>query len=63
MARPMMWTPTLAFSSSTTALLALTSPPSWPWGSLHALRAMTQSWSCIPPSPSGLSSLWFGPAA
>ena len=37
--RPMISAPTFAIASSRTALLALTSPPSLPCGSRHALRA------------------------
>jgi hypothetical protein len=58
----MISAPMLSFASSRIAVLALTSPPSLPWGSRQALRASIQSWICSPPSPSGFSSLWFGPA-
>ena len=37
--RPMISAPTFASASSTTAVLAFTSPPSLPWGSRHALSA------------------------
>ena len=60
--RPMISAPTFASASSTTAVLAFTSPPSLPWGSRHAFSATTQSCRLSPPSPSGFSLLWFGPA-
>jgi hypothetical protein len=39
--RPMISAPTLAFSPATTLLLALSSPPSMPWGSRHAFSSNT----------------------
>ena len=60
--RPMISAPTFACASSRTALLAFTSPPSLPWGSRKAFSATTQSCRLSPPSPSGFSSLWLGPA-
>ena len=59
---PMTVAPMFSSDSSTTSVEALTSPPSLPWGLRQASSAMTHSWSCSPPSPSGFSSLWFGPA-
>src|SRR5215218_4872440 len=60
--RPMISAPTFASDSSTTGVLAFTSPPASPCGSRHAFSATTQSWRSSPPSPSGFSRLWFGPA-
>ncbi len=60
--RPMISAPTFACSSATTALLTFSSPPSSPLGSRHAFSLTSQSCSRSPPSPSGSSWLWFGPA-
>jgi hypothetical protein len=62
MFRPITVAPTLACASSTTAVLALTSPPSSPCCLRHASSVKTHWCSCIPPTPSGFSWLWSGPA-
>jgi hypothetical protein len=45
-----------------TGVLALTTPPSWPCCLRHASSSKTHSCRAIPPTPSGCSSLWSGPA-
>ena len=59
---PITVAPTFSSDSSTTPVDALTSPPSRPWGLRQAASSNAHSCSCMPPSPSGSSSLWFGPA-
>ena len=60
--RPMIAAPTFVSASSTTGVLAFTSPPSGREARWKALRAKAQSWRLPPPSPSGCSSLGLGPA-
>jgi hypothetical protein len=48
--------------SSTTSESGLVSPPESPWRRRQLSTANAQSWSRWPPSPSGWSSDWFGPA-
>jgi hypothetical protein len=62
MLRPITVAPTLACASSTTGVLALTSPPSSPCCLRHASSLKTHWCSSMPPTPSGFSSLWSGPA-
>jgi hypothetical protein len=62
MLRPITAAPMFSTASATTWLLAFTSPPGLPWDSRQAASGTTQSWRRSPPSPSGFSSLWFGPA-
>src|ERR671919_2847230 len=62
MFRPITLAPTFDCSSSTTGVLALTSPPSWPCGLRHASSSTIHSWRSSPPTPSGFSSLSSGPA-
>src|SRR3954452_18489764 len=62
MFRPMTAAPTFSSVSSMIRELAFTSPPSLPCASRQAASGTTQSCSRSPPSPSGSSSLWFGPA-
>src|SRR5438874_2615339 len=62
MFRPMMVAPAPPRMSSANGVLALTSPPSSPWLSRNALSGTSQSWSCSPPTPSGCSGDWCGPA-
>src|SRR2546421_3211088 len=59
---PMMVAPAPPRMSSAKGVLGLTSPPSSPWLSRNALRGTSQSWSCSPPTPSGCSGDWSGPA-
>jgi hypothetical protein len=54
--------PTLAIASSTTAVLALTTPPSIPCDTRHASSSTTHPCRSSPATPSGSASLWFGPA-
>src|SRR4051794_15508781 len=58
----MISAPTFVLTSSTTRVLAFSSPPSRPARSRHALSLTSQSCSPSPPSPSGSSCVWFGPA-
>ena len=62
MLRPITVAPILATDSSTTALLSFASPPSSPTIERHTASGNTHSCSRIPPIPSGLSTLWPGPA-
>src|SRR5215218_7285661 len=62
MFRPMMVAPAPPRMSSANGVLALTSPPSSPWLSRNALSGTSQSWSSSPPTPSGCSGDWSGPA-
>jgi hypothetical protein len=62
MLRPITVAPTFACASSTTAVLALASPPSRPCCLRHASSLKTHWCSSMPPTPSGFSSLWSGPA-
>ena len=62
MLRPIRTAPTFPDASSKTSVLALTSPPSRPWARRQASSFRTQSCSASPPSPSGFSALWLGPA-
>src|SRR4029453_10872856 len=62
MFRPMMVAPAPPRMSSANGVLALTSPPSPPWLSRKALSGTSQSWSSSPPTPSGCSGDWSGPA-
>ncbi len=62
MFRPITAAPMFSRASSSIRALSFTSPPSMPWASRQAASGTTQSWSRSPPSPSGFSSLWFGPA-
>jgi len=62
MFRPITPAPMFSAASCITRVLSLTSPPFLPWGSRQAASGTTQSWSRSPPSPSGFSSLCFGPA-
>src|SRR5262245_28636478 len=62
MPRPMIVAPTLPRISSAIGVLALTSPPPPPWVSRNVLSETSQSCSASPPTPSGFSTLWFGPA-
>src|SRR4029453_10024184 len=62
MFRPITPAPTFSRDSLTTRALSFTSPPGLPWASRHSASGTPQSWSRSPPSPSGFSSLWFGPA-
>src|SRR5436190_4867255 len=62
MFRPMMVAPAPPRMSSANGVLALTSPPSSPWLSRNALSGTSQSWSSSPPTPSGCSGDWCGPA-
>ena len=61
MLRPITVAPMLARDSSTTAVLALTSPPSRPCGARHAASGTTHSCRRSPPIPSGSFTLWLGP--
>jgi hypothetical protein len=54
--------PMFSRDSSTICALSFTSPPSLSWDWRQAASGTIQSWSRSPPSPSGFSSLWFGPA-
>jgi hypothetical protein len=58
----MISAPTFASDSSTTGVLAFTSPPSIPCGSRTARSANAHSCRLSPPSPSGFSRLWLEPA-
>jgi len=58
----MMVAPAPPRMSSANGVLALTSPPSSPWLSRNALSGTSQSWSFSPPTPSGCSGDWSGPA-
>jgi hypothetical protein len=62
MLRPMMLAPTFSLVPSMIRELAFTSPPSLSCDSRHAASETAQSCRDSPPSPSGSSSLWFGPA-
>src|ERR671925_795953 len=62
MLRPITPAPMFARDSSTIRELGLTSPPSLSCASRQAASGTIQSCSRSPPSPSGFSSLWFGPA-
>src|SRR6185295_9009561 len=62
MLRPITVAPILASESSTTGVLSLTSPPGRPCIARHTVRGKTHSCRRIPPIPSGLSTLWRGPA-
>src|SRR6266545_4862984 len=62
MLRPITVAPMFSSDSSTTSVLALTSPPSSPCGLRQVASLNAHSCSCVPPSPSGCSSLGFGPA-
>ena len=60
--RPMIVAPALSTPSSTTSASSPVSPPSMPWRSRQLFSRTTHSWRPSPPSPSGCSSVWFGPA-
>src|SRR4051794_19520188 len=62
MFRPMMVAPAPPRMSSAYGVLALISPPSSPWLSRNALSGINQLWSSSPPTPSGCSGDWAGPA-
>src|SRR5438067_1946292 len=62
MFRPMMVAPAPPRMSSANGVLAFTSPPSSPWLSRNALSGTSQPWSFSPPTPSGCSGDWSGPA-
>src|SRR6266540_2198429 len=62
MFRPITVAPTFDCISSTTGVLALTSPPSSPCCRCQASRSKSHSCRRMPPTPSGFSSLWSGPA-
>jgi hypothetical protein len=62
MLRPITPAPTFSTDSSNIRVLSFTSPPCSPCDWRQAASGTTQSWSRSPPSPSGFSSLWFGPA-
>src|SRR3954471_4706378 len=62
MFRPMMVAPAPPRMSSANGVLALTSPPSSPWLSRNASSGTSQPWSSSPPTPSGCSGDWCGPA-
>src|ERR671932_662356 len=62
MLRPITPAPMFSRDSSTIRVLGLTSPPCLSCASRQAASGTIQSWSRSPPSPSGFSSLWFGPA-
>src|SRR5688500_16902444 len=62
MFRPITLAPTFSPDSSSTRVLSFTSPPCLQWASRQPASGTTHSWSRSPPSPSGFSSLWFGPA-
>src|SRR3954470_691283 len=62
MFQPITLAPMFSRASSTIRALSFTSPPCLSWASRQAASGTTQSWSRSPPSPSGFSSLWFGPA-
>ena len=62
MLRPMTVAPMLASDSSTTGVLSLTSPPWRPCIARQTASGNTHSCRRMPPIPSGLSTLWSGPA-
>jgi hypothetical protein len=62
MFRPITPAPMFSNDPSMTGVLSLTSPPFLPCSARHAASERPQSCSRSPPSPSGFSSLWFGPA-
>jgi hypothetical protein len=62
MLRPIIEAPMFRSDSSITAVLSLTSPPSSPCIARQTLSGTTHSCSCVPPIPSGWSTLWLGPA-
>jgi hypothetical protein len=64
MLRPITTAPVSCCAAPITALLGFSSPspPSPPCMRWKAASLNTHSWSPCPPSPSGWSSLWFGPA-
>src|SRR4051795_2965636 len=62
MLRPITPAPTFSNVSSMIRVLSFTSPPCLSCDSRQAASETAQSCSCSPPSPSGFSSLWFGPA-
>src|SRR2546427_9351384 len=62
MLRPITVAPTFASDSSTTALLALTSPPSRPCIDRQTFSGKTHSCRRMPPTPIGFFTLWLGPA-
>ncbi|MEV6040496.1 hypothetical protein AB0L65_55965 [Nonomuraea sp. NPDC052116] len=59
---PITAAPMFSIDCSNTGVLGFTSPPSSPWARRKAASVATQSCSRSPPSPSGFSTLWFGPA-
>ena len=62
MFRPITAAPMFSSDSSNTGVLSFTSPPGAPWDRRQTASGTSQSCSRSPPSPSGFSSLWFGPA-
>src|SRR3954465_10799872 len=60
--RPMIPAPTFSDIPSITGVLSLTSPPSSPCASRKAASGNAHACSAMPPTPSGFSTLWFGPA-
>src|SRR5919204_3659418 len=62
MLRPITAAPMFSAASSTTRVLSFTSPPCLSCDSRQTASETIQSCRLSPPSPSGFSSLWFGPA-
>ena len=62
MCRPITVAPMFSSDSATTSSSGPVAPPSMPWTSRKLLTAKTHSWRPPPPSPSGFSTLWLGPA-
>jgi hypothetical protein len=62
MLRPITYAPRFDPASSSTALLGDSTPPSIPCASRQTASSWIQSCNCLPPTPSGLSTLWSGPA-
>src|SRR2546428_11456909 len=62
MLRPITVAPMFASDSSTAWALAFTAPPSRPCMARQAASGKAHSCRRIPPIPSGLSTLWLGPA-
>src|ERR687888_746162 len=62
MLRPITPAPTFSSVSSMIGVLSFTSPPCLSCDARQAASETAQSCSRSPPSPSGFSSLWLGPA-
>src|SRR6266852_8681940 len=62
MLRPMTPAPTFSSVSSMIRVLSFASPPCPPCASRQAVSEAAQPCSRSPPSPSGFSLLWLGPA-